>query len=165
MQLNELRLQSTEKRSWTISKRWPRVIPLRAKTNVSSGYILHLLWNIFQNLITSTLCNLPSTENKLRSFNLWEYVRFSKLSILFVHLLCTFTSNFMSDIYPKFHTHELNSNKSLMWIIYRLNMKSLKEQNVQFSKFTDIPELFPPMDLMGPWNFNSISTYISESLH
>ena len=71
----------------------------------------------------------------------------------------------MSDIYSKLHTHELNSNKRVMWIIYRVNMKYLKQQSVEFSKLTDILELFPTMGLMGPRNFNSVSTNISESLH
>ena len=95
---NDLHLQSSEKRSWTILKRWARVMPLWDKTNISSGLIPHLLWNIFQHLMTSALSNSPSTENKSRSFSLWEYVKFSKSSIIFVHRLYTFYSHFMTDI-------------------------------------------------------------------
>ena len=56
----------------------------------------------------------------------------------------------MSDIYFKFQTLEPNSNKGHMWLIYRINMNSLKRQIDEFSKFTDIPELIPTMDLMCP---------------
>ena len=59
-------------------------------------------------------------------------------------------TNIMSDIYFKFQTHESNCNKGLTWLIYRDNMNSLERHSVEFSKFTDIPELFPTMDLMCP---------------
>ena len=103
---NYLRLQAIAQNSWTILKRWPRVVPLQAKIKISSGHIPHLLWNIYQHLMTSVLSIIPSTENKSTSFSLWEYVRFSKPWIIFVRRLCTFFSNFMSDIYSKFQTHE-----------------------------------------------------------
>ena len=72
---------------------------------------------------------------------------------------------FQKCIYFKFQTHEPNSNDDHMWLIYRVNMNSLERQSVEFSKFTDIPELFPTMDLMCPWNFNLVSTNIPKSLH
>ena len=126
--------------------------------------IFHIVWNTFQYLMTSALSNLPSTENKSRSISLWEYIIFSKSSIFFVHRLRTLTSNLMSDVYSKFQTHEPNSNKGLMWLIYKVNMNSLERQSVELSKFTDIPELFPTMDLTYLWNFNSGSTNIPKFL-
>ena len=69
---NASQLFSIEKSSREILKRWPREIPLRAETNISSGHIPHLLWNIFQHLMTSVLSNLPSTENK--SPKLWYFI-------------------------------------------------------------------------------------------
>ena len=41
-----------------------------------------------------------------------------------------------------------DSNEGLMWLIYRVDMNSLERQSVEFSKITDIPELFPTMDLI-----------------
>ena len=62
---NDLRPQSSKKLSWTIWKWWSWVIPLRAKTNISSKRISDLLWNIFWHLMTQPKINrdLPVFEN------------------------------------------------------------------------------------------------------
>ena len=56
----------------------------------------------------------------------------------------------MFDIYFKFQTPESNFNNGLVWLMYTVNMNSPERQSVELIKFTDIPELFPTMDVMYP---------------
>ena len=53
-----------------------------------------------------------------------------------------FSSNFMSDIYSKFQSHEPNYNKGLMWLTYKVYMNSLERQSIEFSKLWTFLNVF-----------------------
>ena len=132
-------------------KRSPRVLPVRDKKNISSGHIPHLLQNIFQHLITSAISK-PSLNRK--KFEIFQYLRINKI-FKTINSFCPsslhiFQQIYVRHIYSKFQTHEYNSTKNLLRLIYRVDMNSLEQQNVEFSKFTEISELFPTIDLMCP---------------